>query len=323
MKKLLKRLISFILSIILLLVVIVFVIPYIESVNKQNVEGSSDWMASLSDSLSLSQINIPGSHDSSTQYVNLPFFMRCQSFNYTNQLEKGVRYLDLRISSSQDTLILVHDFAHCTVNVLPFSQTLTVESILSDIYAFLKDHPTETILLNIKTESNDTNSHLISLLRELINKDSDYWYLGTYIPSLGDTRGKVIYGHRYEDSDGLNLNFSDQGGYSDTSLNISKTEYSDYNVYVQDRYNYNATEKWTAFTEGLKASSERVNPSTSLCINFLSTHGHSALGHPYYYAYKLNKQLLEYDIDTIGNFNIIVLDFVTSDLCYKVYSTNN
>jgi len=55
----------------------------------------NQWMSKLKDDTPLSILSIPGTHNSVTYRSALPS-VRCQAVNVTEQLENGVRFLDIR-----------------------------------------------------------------------------------------------------------------------------------------------------------------------------------------------------------------------------------
>ena len=81
-----------------------YLIPAFETVDKTPVEGSADWMSRLSDEKLISEVVLPGTHDSATQYVQLAFFSKCQALSIKEQLEAGFRYLDVPVSRFQELL---------------------------------------------------------------------------------------------------------------------------------------------------------------------------------------------------------------------------
>jgi hypothetical protein len=56
-----------------------------------------DWMRSLPDSTPLSAISIPGTHDSAALHGGLA--AQCQSWTIKDQLEAGIRFIDVRCRS--------------------------------------------------------------------------------------------------------------------------------------------------------------------------------------------------------------------------------
>ena len=83
-----------------------------------------NWMSGIADGRYIYEINLPGTHDSTTAYCKnatdnsvklfgIPVFhsgeyAKTQSLTLTRQLEAGVRYLDLRFSPKQGQLLLCH-----------------------------------------------------------------------------------------------------------------------------------------------------------------------------------------------------------------------
>ena len=85
-----------------------FLFPYLESVSSKPTKISADWMKELEDEISLDTVILPGTHDSATAYVQLPYFMRCQSLTIEEQLEVGFRYLDIRLNEENEKLYFYH-----------------------------------------------------------------------------------------------------------------------------------------------------------------------------------------------------------------------
>ena len=70
-------------------------------------------MHSLQDSLNIAQINLPGTHDSCAYRVQFPMLSKCQNTTITEQLNSGIRFLDIRVEKEGNKLKLVHDIADC------------------------------------------------------------------------------------------------------------------------------------------------------------------------------------------------------------------
>ena len=58
---------------------------------------STDWMETVPDETKLSNMSIPGTHDSCTQYVDMRYIFQCQDASVATQLIYGYRYLDMRL----------------------------------------------------------------------------------------------------------------------------------------------------------------------------------------------------------------------------------
>lgn len=172
--------------------------------------GLASWMAALPGAVPLSALSIPGTHNSPTCYVALPS-VRCQAVGVRAQLDNGVRFLDMRVSVSRDAddLALVH-------SVFPISLTGTkwfADVLVGEIYAFLEQNPSETILLSMKREGTGrgTDQHLSRYLFHRYCKqgeggndeDSKKWFTEPRIPTLGEARGKIVLIRRFHNDEAL------------------------------------------------------------------------------------------------------------------------
>ena len=93
----LKVLLAVVLLCLAVFVALMYVIPSVEAPKQEGVVGSDSWMESLNDSLYISEVTLPGTHDSATKNVQLAYFSKCQSLDIRGQLDAGFRYLDIRL----------------------------------------------------------------------------------------------------------------------------------------------------------------------------------------------------------------------------------
>ncbi|KAF5023301.1 hypothetical protein F66182_4609 [Fusarium sp. NRRL 66182] len=154
------------------------------------------WMKELHDEWPLPLLSIPGTHNSPTCYTALPS-VRCQAVDVAEQLQNGVRFLDIRVSCSPDNdeLALVH-------SVFPISLTGNkyFKGMLEDIYKFLDDNPSETIIMSIKREGTGKGSdeQLGKYLKHsYVDKRRSRWWTEPKIPTLGGARGRIVIVRRF------------------------------------------------------------------------------------------------------------------------------
>ncbi|KAJ0311994.1 hypothetical protein COL5a_010396 [Colletotrichum fioriniae] len=154
------------------------------------------WMHELRDEYPLPLLSIPGTHNSPTCYTALPS-VRCQAVGVREQLDNGVRFLDIRVSVSQDNddLALVH-------SAFPISLTGNkyFADMLSDIYAYLEANPSETVLMSVKREGTGkgNDEQLSRYLRDrYVARDAHRWFVEPRIPHLGDCRGRIVLIRRF------------------------------------------------------------------------------------------------------------------------------
>ncbi|MBE6725199.1 MAG: phosphatidylinositol-specific phospholipase C domain-containing protein [Ruminococcaceae bacterium] len=338
MKKAIKTVLRIFLTLLLAAVGIVvlaaatlLVLPLTEGVDRTEVPGSADWMAALDDGKALGSIVIPGTHNSGAEYAQLAFFSKCQSMSVREQLEAGYRYRDIRLSGDpgDEELRLTHGFTNCKPTALS-NRALMLSDVLDDCYAFLGDHPTETVLFCAKHEDGDISVREIqTILAEEIGKRRDSWLLAESLPSLGEARGKIVLLRRWQDDAGLGADsgvpfgWADQGGVPTTVEDVEANFIGDLLLWVQDRYEYNTEDKWTAFLSGL----ETGVGEDEAAVHFLSTKGTLAYGHPYYFAKRLNPMLEKLSLSEIGlpegaSLGWIVVDFGSAKLAEHIYAEN-
>ncbi|MCR4674127.1 MAG: phosphatidylinositol-specific phospholipase C [Lachnospiraceae bacterium] len=296
---------------------------------------ATDWMSNISDDTYLSSVTVPGTHDSATAHIFPSFFLQCQTQSFKEQLNSGYRYLDIRLALDEteegEKLKFIHSFGTCKKGssfLQLFSETLYLEDALEDIYEFLDEHPSETIIFCVKSENSDDDPSVFeSKFFEAIDENSSKWYTENEIPSLGDVRGKIVLATRFEDVNGLgetrtglHFNWSNQDNKEaiiDTQEVTMITESNQ--LWVQDRYKYNVETKWDAIVESLENCQAG---DETFSLNFCSTSGNGYAGHPKKYARILNKNLLDYEFSSQTSYGVIIVDFGNEELARHIYSTN-
>ena len=318
-------------GIVLLLAGALLILPLTEGVDRTEVPGSADWMASVDDGEALGSIVIPGTHNSGAEFTQLAFFSKCQSMSVLEQLEAGYRYLDIRLSGDpgDTSLKLTHGFTNCKPAALS-NKALLLEDVLGDCYLFLAAHPAETVLFCAKHEDGDLSIRALqTMLMGEIEKRRDSWLLSDSLPTLGEARGKIVLLRRWEDEAGLGpdagipFGWSDQGGVPSVVEDAEANFPGDLLLWVQDRYEYGVGDKWTAFRAGLETGVGEGEAA----VHFLSTKGELAYGHPYSFAKRLNPMLEKLSFAEIGlpenaSLGWIVVDFGSAALAEHIYAEN-
>ncbi|KFX93884.1 hypothetical protein O988_06591 [Pseudogymnoascus sp. VKM F-3808] len=160
----------------------------------------NSWMGKLRPQTPLSALSIPGTHNSATCYTALPS-VRCQAVSVTEQLNNGVRFLDVRLQPENpedpnaDGLIIVHA-------VFPISLTGNkyFRDLLKEVNAFLDKNPSETVLISLKREGpgKATDQQFSKILHDhYISKDKGRWFTDNRIPRLEETRKKIVLVRRF------------------------------------------------------------------------------------------------------------------------------
>jgi len=286
----------------------------------------SDWMADIADEVPLSSLSIPGTHDSCSQYIFPGYFLQCQNTGIREQLENGYRYLDIRVGLDErkdpTKLKLIHAFGTCRNAKSWFSGTLYIEDVLEEVYGFLEEHPTETVIVCVKPESEgDSQQEVWNLLEDVITHNGKMWYTENAIPHVGDVRGRCVLASRFEDHQGgMNFNWKDQDNdyavdipYAVSMINTGQR------LWVQDRYHYNMELKWDAFVDDMENCQADTD---TFSINYLSTSGSGVWSHPKHYAQILNQKFMEYELSEDTGYGILVFDYSNAEIAEKVIRTN-
>ncbi|MEU0099076.1 phosphatidylinositol-specific phospholipase C [Streptomyces sp. NPDC006267] len=148
------------------------------------VRGTRDWMAALPDGIALRQLTVPGTHDSGARFGGP--WSECQNTTITQQLESGIRFLDVRCRITGDAFAIHHGASF---------QNLMFGDVLIACRDFLAARPTETVLMRVKQEYSEESD---AAFRRIFDRylDAKGWRplfrLDPTLPDLGGARGKVV-----------------------------------------------------------------------------------------------------------------------------------
>jgi len=106
------------------------------------------WMKYLKDDVLLSQLSIPGTHETMSFYGGDA--VKCQSMALPFQLQSGIRVLDIRCRHMRNRFRIYHG---------PIDQRVWFYQVLNMVVDFLKKYPSETVLMRVKEESSSTGSN--------------------------------------------------------------------------------------------------------------------------------------------------------------------
>ncbi|NMO19255.1 phosphatidylinositol-specific phospholipase C domain-containing protein [Pyxidicoccus fallax] len=152
-----------------------------------------DWMRWVPDSTSLAALSLPGTHDTMANdtewYVSgvERSWVLAQSVELRPQLDAGIRVLDIRARHVGDRFTMHHGAYYLRANF---------DDVLATAVQFLRERPSETLLMRIKQEHSEENSTrsfaaTFDWYRNASAYSSFIWRQ-SYIPSLGEVRGKIV-----------------------------------------------------------------------------------------------------------------------------------
>lgn len=246
---------------------------------------AEDWMERLDDNEYLSQVSIPGTHDSATGegwtgWLGETFGASMgltQELTIAQQLECGVRAFDLRPCVNENELVINHGILQ-TKAVFP--------ETLKQLCKFVTDHPTEFVVVVIRHESDgdDNSSQWNNMMNSCLNDESIRPMLADYKRDItvGELRGKVLVLSRDKYATkaigGIITGWAHKADYATATIKGPVTPTG--TLYVQDFYEVmeNMTSKLNGIEKLLKFSTQnnvfKNYRHLTVCIN--STSGYTA-----------------------------------------------
>ncbi len=197
----------------------------------------SDWLSHISDDTLISEINLPGTHDTAAISTRFNPYA-CHRFSVTDQLGGGIRLMDVRlkVKKSEEGR---YEFTTCHGNVgsgLGFNEFQCFPSLLKECSDFLEGHKSETVLTLLKID--DWNGHeddkeaVFSALSDLLDRYPTIRKKSA--PKLEEIRGKILLFNRINEDFrlGTPIIWDDNTPGSWAHLSPDRC----YDVYVQDQY---------------------------------------------------------------------------------------
>ncbi|AFQ30654.1 phosphatidylinositol phosphodiesterase [Bacillus thuringiensis serovar israelensis] len=171
---------------------------------------NSTWMSELEDSKNISELSIPGTHGSMALHGASVFdenLTRNQTMNLSQQLNSGIRYVDMRVKRVKDSFAMHHGIVY---------QKAMFEDVLKETIQFLRDHPKETILMRLKEDTDPENRSLSfeQIFKNYKDRNASYFWNPNSVsssernnPKLGDVRGKIVLLQNFTASQEYGINY--------------------------------------------------------------------------------------------------------------------
>lgn len=252
------------------------------------------WMYHVPDSLYLSQITIPGTHDagadkhsSNLHWCDPKPYIICQDFNMQNQMKLGVRWFDIRLN--------YHDEGELSVHHDKYYLNKNFDDVLSWSIDFLNEWHHEIIILMIKQEHSSVSDYDFgeAVFKKMENHGLNHFYLEKKVPTIAEARGKIYIVRRFVNHTGNKF-----GVYVDWPNNTTghMGHYSGCSIYAQDHYSLNTVSTDTKYDEVvdcIKKAHENTDHNT-FYINFVSGERVIILETLWETAKKINYRVEEY-----------------------------
>ncbi len=315
------------LSVILALFMALSVLAFAVSAQGTAINGAN-WMSTLEGSVPITAINMPGTHDSMTQYASASVIARTQTMSVSEQLYSGVRYFDMRTKTKNGKLIGVHGVTECKESYGLFSKTLLLKDVVESCKSFLSENSGETILFLLRSEGESGTALFSRFYDSCIAPSPESWFIENRIPTLSEARGKIVL-LRSAEADGERFDNTNSGINFEKYPYISSKKMNDFRfsvisdvsgypyayMYVQDSYKLEGKKKTETIKNFLESDLD-VNDFNICCTNAAGSKP-AQLN-----AKEINAFLMSYNFTAGKTYGIIAMDFVTKELCEKVYMTN-
>ena len=248
-----------------------------------------DWMKEIPDKTKLSEMTIPGSHNSCSLFGIC--CARTQTWSLVEQMRAGLRFFDIRLRRINNTLRAYHGFV---------DQKETFDKILIYALDFLEKNQSETIIMEIVSEytmKNCTKS-FVELYEEYTQpyQDKIVIYKNEDI-SLGEIRGKILIIKIFEGSTNRIKNFL-----------------------IQNLWSINFKCSLDKKIRKIKQSCRRAIAlkDSKINLNYLSASSDYAMMTPYTAAKECNEIPMRYH----GRLGIVLADYPGEDLIEHLIKQN-
>lgn len=228
-----------------------------------------NWMSSIDDEEKLFRLSLIGTHGSAAKHGG--FLVKNQTLTIRQQLDAGIRLFDLRLGQWRNKLYLYHGIIY---------QKKSFVAVLKDMKTFLRDNPTEVLVVRIRQERSARYSDISfadNVLRE-VQDYKEYFYQRNKSlnqVTLKDLRKKIV----------LLRDFNSQGELSNLGYKYSINHH---NFVVNDKHHLNSPwdlyDKWKNVKSAMLTASNKKHHSqyrNKTFVTFLSGNG---FAFPYFVA---------------------------------------
>ena len=299
-KKLTAGILTFVLSIITALLAMI-------PISGNTTKKADPWMSKLPDTAKLHELSLPGTHNSGATHSIFDLTGRCQDMSIKKQLNIGVRFFDIRLQLVKDKLNIVHSF---------IDQKQRFSSTIKELYTFIKNNPSEFLIISIKQEeaSKKSTKSFENALIDTLTPYTDVVDTCVALPqTVKDACGKIFIISRYKDN---TIGVSAGSGWKDS------TTFTLNGLYIQDNY---CIDEIDIKKKDIISTIEYSTTNTqNIVLNFLSCYIDGAFPPSYAVtpAKEINPWAMEVISNVEGSVGIIIADFITTDMAKIIYGRN-
>ncbi|MTE22344.1 phosphatidylinositol-specific phospholipase C domain-containing protein [Streptomyces sp. TRM43335] len=253
-----------------------------ESYRSLEANAHPAWMAAVRGDASLAELSVPGTHDTLAVYGGAPTETQERhergdgrgGGSLAHQLRAGIRAIDIRVRIVSDD----RGRARFAIHHGAVYQRANFDDVVRELDTFLREHPTETVLLHLHAEcaggltgctdadpcpecGTDHNHRRRQIFDAYVDANRELFWQpsvtgAAHVPTLDEVRGKVVL-----------VNWSGPHGGNYTDYGLQQLNYADWpdewgpqkNCYVQNSYRVDGIslidDKW----EKVHAQLDRTN----------------------------------------------------------------
>lgn len=269
----------------------------------------SNWMGALDENQKLTAFTIPGTHDSGARYETFSGTAICQKLSIDDQLDAGVRYLDIRGRHYNNTFEIHHGVVY---------QKINFTDVLNSCKSFLTKNPSETVIMSLKEEhtASGNNRSYEATFDSYVQQFPELFSLGNTIPTLKSVKGKIVLLRRFAATSTKGIDATNWADNAVFEINNAQA------VKVQDLYKVSDNNaKWTAINT--LANEAKLANDAKLYLNYCSGYKSGFFGIPSIptISNSINPKVKSYfTTNTKGHFGIVIMDFTdisTNDLMVR------
>jgi 1-phosphatidylinositol phosphodiesterase len=272
------------------------------------------WMSNFDDCTPLSLMSIPGSHDSGT--TTGPELLVTQTKSIEEQLQLGVRFFDIRLAAHNNKLGVFHAIA--------FQNIYWESDVLPTFINFLKENPSETLIVSLKREGGEASDYARLLSASLSDALNKQYLIDSFTSdiTLGEARGKIIFMHRdHAMHDFQGVECSDWADDATCKMTLTNRHGDKTRVLLEDEYQHNSItqgkKKNKAVINNLKRAAKNQD-ATTWAITFASATGYPTIT-PKQFADIVNPAVAQHvSKNAAKHFGIIVLDFIGDNATMQI-----
>lgn len=309
------------------------------------------WMSLVSDNALLSQLSLPGTHESMAMYGRNS---TCQEWTLLQQLRNGLRVFDIRLRylpGEHNTNFSIHhseDYQHAFLDKGFDHTDDSLFFVLDECLSFLLQNPSECIVLLMKQEKSAQNRQTFyDAFWQIINSRGNQiqidklFYRGNVVPRLGKStdadsaRGKIVFA--FVDGKDDQLTTPQRGLYwGNIDFQVDSTNLQpgqQPGVDVENHWQDSMNEKWGKVVPHLDKALQCQPSNNTWFITYLSASHAPALGwFPKDYATYLLPKLQNYMEGKLAEppqiwphgryFGTVLMDFPNSDVIDKLINAS-